>query len=108
MHDCFASIVCKTRIVKFNFLNEPVLKWKGETSIPRGHIISRLKACKMISKGCLYHIVRVKDLDFENRHIELVPVIREFFEVFLNNLLGIPPEQEIDFSIDLVRIPIPF
>ena len=39
----------------------------------------------MITKGCLYHIVRVKDLDSE------IPPIP-----------GIPPEWEIDFGIDLL------
>ena len=47
LHVCFASIDCRTRVVMFKFPNEPVLE----------SIISSLKACRMISKECLYHII---------------------------------------------------
>ena len=30
LHDYFDSIDCRTRIIKFNFPNEPTLEWKGE------------------------------------------------------------------------------
>ena len=54
----------------------------------------------MISKVCLYHIVRVQDLDSEICPIESVPVVSEFPEVFPNDLHGIPPKREIDFGND--------
>ena len=31
LHACFASIDCRTRVVRFNFKNEPIVVWKGET-----------------------------------------------------------------------------
>ena len=67
-------------------------------SNPRGKIISCLKACKLIAKGCLYHIVIVMDLESEVPPIDSVPVVREFLEVFTDDLPGIPPEWEIDFA----------
>ena len=56
----------------------------------------------MISKVFLYYIVRVKDLASENPPIELVPVVREFPEVFPNELPRTTPEREINFVIDFL------
>ena len=56
----------------------------------------------MISKGCLYYIVKVKYLDSENPPIELVPTVREFLVVFPNDFPEIPPKREIDFGIEFL------
>jgi len=61
-----------------------------------------LKACKLISKGCIYHIVRVKDVESETPPLESVPIVREFPEVFPDDWPSFPPEREIDFVIDLI------
>ena len=30
LHACFTSIDCRTRMVRFNFPNEPLIGWKGK------------------------------------------------------------------------------
>ena len=75
---------------------------EGGNSIPRGQIISYLKTSKIISKGCLYHIVRVKDLVHEAPPLELVPILKDFSEVFPDDYPGISPKLEIDFGMELM------
>ena len=93
LHACFASIDCRTRVLKFKFPNEPVLELKGGKSTVRGQIISCILAYKMISKGFHYHIVRVKELEIEVPPLESVPVVREFLDVFLDNFPRFPYER---------------
>ena len=67
--------------------------------MPRGKIISCLKADKMIVKGFLYHVVRVMDLEWEIRSIEFVPIVREFPEVFQNYLQQVPPNRKLTLAL---------
>ena len=56
----------------------------------------------MILKFCLYHIIRVQDLDSEIHTIESLPVVSEFSEVFPHEFPDISLEREIDFGIYLL------
>ncbi|XP_075099244.1 uncharacterized protein LOC142176079 [Nicotiana tabacum] len=102
LESCYAKVGCRTKIVSFEFPGEPVLEWKGDAVAPRGRFISYLKARKMISKGYIYHLVRVKDADAQIPTLQSVPIVNEFPEVFPEDLPGIPPDREIDFGIDLL------
>ena len=55
----------------------------------------------MISKGYLYTLVRVNDLDHEIPSIDSVLIVNEFLDVFPEDLPWIPPEVEIDFCVNL-------
>ncbi|XP_070005010.1 uncharacterized protein [Nicotiana sylvestris] len=99
---CYATVDFRAKTARFHFSGERVLEWVGNTAIPRGKFISYLKASKMIAKGCIYHIVRVKDTDAEIPTLQSIPVVKEYADVFPDELLGIPPKRKIDFGIDLL------
>lgn len=58
----------------------------------------------MISKGCLYNLLRVKNIDVDEKAptLQFVPVVNKYPEVFLEKLHGIPLKREIDFGIDVL------
>ena len=68
-HAYYASVDCRTRVAKFHFSNEPIIEWRSSSTVPKGRFISYLKARKLVSKGCIYHLVRVNDSSVEILHI---------------------------------------
>ncbi|KAF3658963.1 60S ribosomal protein L7a [Capsicum annuum] len=89
-------------IIAQRFPNEPILEWRDSTSALKGQLISDLRARKMISKGCVYHLIRVQDSRSETTTLESISVACEFPDVFPEDLLRIPSEREINFGIDLL------
>nr|GEZ47285.1 putative reverse transcriptase domain-containing protein [Tanacetum cinerariifolium] len=104
-----AVIACVEKLVRIPFGNE-ILTIRGEGSNERNesrlNIISCFKAQEYMSKGYhvfLANITSTKDEDkSEGKRLEDVPVVREFLEVFPEDLPGIPPIRKVEFQIDLL------
>ena len=79
---CYATVDCRAKRVYFHFPNEVVLEWEGNIGAPKGKFISYFKARKMISKGYISHLVRVRDVEAESPTLQSVPVVNEFVDVF--------------------------
>ncbi|GKD55552.1 putative reverse transcriptase domain-containing protein [Tanacetum coccineum] len=60
----------------------------------------------LIFQGCdvfLAHITTKEDKDkSEEKRLEDVPIVRNFPEVFSEDLSGLPPTRQVEFQIDLV------
>ncbi|GKE27488.1 putative reverse transcriptase domain-containing protein, partial [Tanacetum coccineum] len=104
-----AVIVCDEKIVWIPYGDE-VLIVQGDRGSRREKskltIISCTKTQKYIERGCLVFLAQVtkketKDKSEEKR-LEDVPTVRDFSEVFLEDLPGLPPTQQVEIQIDLV------
>lgn len=57
---------------------------------------------KIISKGCIFHVFWVRNVEFEVFTLDSVPIVNEILDVFPNELPNIPPKRKIDFGIALL------
>ncbi|KAL0533781.1 hypothetical protein IC582_027827 [Cucumis melo] len=65
-------------------------------------LISVLKAEKLLRKGCTAFLAHIVVVQREKLKPEDVPVVKEFLDVFLDDLSGLPPDREIEFTIELL------
>ncbi|GJZ19215.1 putative reverse transcriptase domain-containing protein [Tanacetum coccineum] len=70
------------------------------------NIISCTKTQKYMLKGChifLAHVTTKETEDkLEEKRLKDVPIVRDFLEVFPENLPGLSPTQQVEFQIDLM------
>ncbi|GJT83217.1 putative reverse transcriptase domain-containing protein [Tanacetum coccineum] len=66
-------------------------------------IICGKKARKYVEQGCHLFLAHVTKKKSKEKQMEDVPVIRDFPEVFPEELAGLPPPRQVDFRIDLVQ-----
>ncbi|GKC48687.1 putative reverse transcriptase domain-containing protein [Tanacetum coccineum] len=104
-----ALIVCDDKVVCIPY-GDKVLIIRGDDcdsgSKTRMNIISFTKTQKYIQKGCQVYLGQVTSKKTEGKseekRLEDVPIVREFPEVFLKDLPGLPPARQVEFQIDLV------
>ncbi|XP_075097797.1 uncharacterized protein LOC142175124 [Nicotiana tabacum] len=59
-------------------------------------------AQRIITKGYLAYLAHIINPESEPPALQFMLVVREFLEVFPDDLSGLPPERIIDFGIDLM------
>ncbi|GJW51913.1 putative reverse transcriptase domain-containing protein [Tanacetum coccineum] len=104
-----ALIVYDEKVVRIPYGDE-VLIIRGDDcdggSKSRLNTISCTKTHKYIQKGCQVYLAQVTSKKTEDKseekRLEDVPFVREFSEVFPEDLPGLPPARQVEFQIALV------
>ncbi|GMY21279.1 Transposon Ty3-G Gag-Pol polyprotein [Fagus crenata] len=94
--DCFAKCVI------FRILGQPEFYFEGERKVKLLSVISALQAKCMLRKGCIGFLAYVIDSKAKEEKLEDIPIVKEFSDVFPEDLPSLPPDREIEFSIELL------
>ncbi|GKE23689.1 hypothetical protein Tco_1435201, partial [Tanacetum coccineum] len=96
-----AAILCGEKKVRIP-LEGKTLVIEGDRNNSRLKIISCIKTQKYIKKGCELFLAQVTEQESKTKRLEDVPVIRDFPEVFPEELPGLLPPRQVEFCIDLI------
>ncbi|GJX67607.1 putative reverse transcriptase domain-containing protein [Tanacetum coccineum] len=104
-----AVIVCAEKIVRIPWGNETLIihgDGSNQGNVTRLNIISCTKTQKYMQKGFPIFLAHVTAKEVEDKsekkRLEDVPIVRDFPEVFPEDLPGLPPTRQVEFQIDLV------
>ncbi|KAL4014052.1 hypothetical protein IC575_026242 [Cucumis melo] len=97
----YASMDCHTKEVVFRKPGFAEVVFRGMRKVSRS-LISVLKAVKLLRKGCTTFLAHIVVVQRENLKPQDVPMVKEFLEVFPDDLSGLPPDREIEFTIELL------
>ncbi|XP_070002747.1 uncharacterized protein [Nicotiana sylvestris] len=87
-----AILDCNTKIVMLAMAGLPRLEWRGALEYVPSKVISFLKAQRMVEKWCNANLAFVRDVSANTLTIESDPAVRDFPDIFLAYLPGMPHE----------------
>ncbi|GKB99755.1 putative reverse transcriptase domain-containing protein [Tanacetum coccineum] len=106
---CHAVIVYDEKLVRIPYGNETLVFHGNKSNDGRESrltIISCSKAQEYMVKGCQIFLAQLsakkKEDKSEGKQLKDVPIVRDFPEVFPEDLPGLPPARPVEFKIDLI------
>ena len=97
-----ATLDCYKKLLKFQRPGKLEVKFRGLHRELSSNIISAMAAQRMLRKGCQGYLAYVVETEKEGILVDEIPVVREFPDVFPDDITGLPPEREVEFTIDLI------
>ncbi|XP_074323501.1 uncharacterized protein LOC141660416 [Apium graveolens] len=94
-----AQINCKKKKVILKTPQGKKVEFKGQKQVKA--FLTMIQAKRLLRQGCKGYFAHVNDRSKETPNIGSIPIVSEFPDVFPNELPGLPPDRQIEFSIDL-------
>ncbi|KAJ0830306.1 putative nucleotidyltransferase, Ribonuclease H [Helianthus annuus] len=96
-----AEILCSEKVIRIPRSGQEPLEVQGDKSGAVVGIISFLKAQKCLRKGHTAILALVTDASAKEKKLEDIPIVRDYPQVFPEDLPGLPPHRQVEFQIEL-------
>ena len=97
-----AILDCEKKTIVLTCSDQSEVTVQGIRSSAMSNVISAMQARRFMRKGCETFFALILDSKRGQVHVDKIPVVREFPDVFPEELPGIPLEREVDLSIEIV------
>ncbi|KAI3810891.1 hypothetical protein L1987_20522 [Smallanthus sonchifolius] len=97
-----AEVMCFEKCIRLPLPSGETLKVFGEKPCKGLKLMSCITVQKYIRKKCMVFLAHVIQKEDKKRSVQDIPIVRDFPEVFPDDLPGLPPVRQVEFRIDLV------
>ncbi|GJV96529.1 putative reverse transcriptase domain-containing protein [Tanacetum coccineum] len=108
MAEHHATVVCYVKYIRVPYRNDMLIvqgERSGVKNKSRLEVISSIRTQKVLTKDVqvfLDSMMKEEETEIPERRIEDVPIVRDFPEVFPEELPGLPPTHQVEFHIELI------
>ena len=97
-----ATLDCYKNEAKFHRPGKLEVKFRGIHRELSSNMISAMAEQRMLRKGCQSYLAYVVETGKEGTLVDEIPVVKEFPDVFPDDIAGLPQDREVKFTIDLI------
>ena len=97
-----STLDCYKKEVKLHRPRKLEVKLRGIRKELSSSMIFTMATQRMLRKGCQGYLAYVVETGKEGTLEDEIPVVREFLDVFPDDIAKLPPDREVEFTIDLI------
>ncbi|XP_057247608.1 uncharacterized protein LOC130589961 [Beta vulgaris subsp. vulgaris] len=97
-----AQIDCRAQKVTLKGPKGVKVTYRKISQKPSPRMISAMQLKNYIRKGYPLYLCSIQKLGVEGEKMENIPIVNEFMDVFPEEIPGMPPIREVEFTIDLM------
>ncbi|KAJ0801140.1 putative nucleotidyltransferase, Ribonuclease H [Helianthus annuus] len=97
-----AEVVCYEKYIRIPLTTGQILRIFGETRSKGLKLMSCLQARKYLRKDYVAFLTHIVKKGGKEKKLEDIPIVRDFPQVFPDDVSGLPPLREVEFRIDLI------